>query len=110
MSDYFGLESGRKVNKVERVDATYQKSKKVNAPVFDMYPLTLECVLDHVNEEEGFYFGRVVGMVVDEEVLDASGVVDFDECRFLALDYAKKAYRVVGEIAGMAFHDGLRFM
>ena len=109
VSDYFGLESGRKVDKVEKVAASYHRSEKVNAPVFDMYPLTLECVLDHVDEEEGLYYGKVVGMVADEEVLDENGKVDFDRCRLLTFDSSKNLYRVIGEEVGKAFHDGLKF-
>ena len=108
-SDYFGIESGRKADKIEKTHFAFTKSEKVNAPVFERYPLTLECVLDHVDEEEGFYYGKVVGMVADERVLDENGKVDFDKCQFITFDSAKNCYRIVGEKVGNAFKDGMQF-
>ena len=41
-SDYFGIESGRKADKIEKAGFHAVKSEKINAPVFEEYPVTLE--------------------------------------------------------------------
>ena len=43
ISDYFGVESGNNVNKIEKSGAHVHKSAHVNAPIIEEYPLTLEC-------------------------------------------------------------------
>ena len=41
ISDYFGVESGRNVNKIEKAGVHVHKSAYVNAPVIEEYPLTI---------------------------------------------------------------------
>ena len=43
ISDYFGVETGKKVNKIEKAGCHVHKSTHVNAPIIEEYPLTLEC-------------------------------------------------------------------
>ena len=43
ISDYFGMETGNKVNKIEKAGCHVHKSAHVNAPIIEEYPLTLEC-------------------------------------------------------------------
>ncbi len=53
ISDYFGVETGDKVNKIEKSHVHVHKSSKVNAPVIEEYPLTLECKVKQYNDETG---------------------------------------------------------
>ena len=41
ISDYFGVETGKKVNKIEKAGCHVHKSAHVNAPIIEEYPLTL---------------------------------------------------------------------
>ena len=107
VSDYFGIESGRKVNKVEKAEVSWTKSEKVNAPIFDCYPLTLEARVQRIDEEDGYWFFEVVGMVADEGVLDEKGKVDYSKCRFISFDSSHNSYRTVAEETAKAFHSGL---
>ena len=40
ISDYFGIESGNKSNKIEKAGCHVRKSAHVNAPVIEEYPVT----------------------------------------------------------------------
>lgn len=63
VSDYFGLVSGRKENKIEKAGVHVTRSEFVDAPVIDEYPLTLECKVIEMQEALGEM--HVVGEVVN---------------------------------------------
>ncbi len=104
-SDYFGVETGRKVNKVGKAGFHAVKSEKVNAPVFEEYPVTLECKVTAF-DEHGLW-GEVLGMAVDEEVLNENGRIDWGKVGPICYDSSLNKYRLVDTIVGDAFKDGL---
>lgn len=67
LSDYFGLVSGRKENKIEKAGVHITHGKFVNAPVIDEYLLTLECKVIEMQEALGemHVVGEVVNMLAD---------------------------------------------
>lgn len=111
-ADYVGIVSGLKVkDKVARAGLHAQKAQTVNAPVFDELPLTLECRLDEIVEtktEEIRITGEIVGMSADESILTEDGKVDLAKLRPIMFDSAQNKYRVIGDIVGDAFKDGLK--
>ena len=107
ISDYFGVETGKKVNKIEKAGCHVHKSAHVNAPIIEEYPLTLECKVRSWDPETGYLIGEVVASQADESIL-TDGKVDLGKLRPIIFDPAANAYRVVGEIVGKAFHDGLK--
>lgn len=108
VSDYFGVVSGRKEDKIAVAGVHIHKSEFVNAPVIEEYPLTLECKA--VSIEDCFGEVRVVGEVVntiaDDAILDSNGNVDFDKLQPLSFDSCARSYRVLGKTVGKAFNDG----
>ncbi|MBQ9424819.1 MAG: flavin reductase [Erysipelotrichaceae bacterium] len=104
-SDYFGIESGKKVNKIEKAGFHARKSEKIDAPVFDEYPVTLECRL--VEENDYGIIADVIGTVADESVLNEEGQIDLDKAGLISFDPTSNSYRVIGEKAGAAFSAGL---
>ena len=108
-SDYFGIESGNNVVKIAKAGFHAVQSEKVDAPVFEEYPLTLECRLLKSEEEFGELriVAEVVGMVAEESILDAEGKIDFDKLLPISYDPTHNTYRVLGENVGLAFKDGL---
>ena len=42
-SDYFGIESGKGINKIEKAGFHAHKSEFVDAPVIEEYSVTIEC-------------------------------------------------------------------
>ena len=112
VSDYFGLVSGRKENKIEKAGVHVTRSEFVDAPVIDEYPLTLECKVIEMQEALGemHVVGEVVNMQADESILDAQGNVDLGRLRPISYDSASHSYRVLGDIVGKAFKDGNKLL
>ena len=46
-------------------------------------------------------------MVADEKVLTEDGKIDFGKAEIISFDPAQNKYRLVGEVVGNAFKDGL---
>lgn len=67
--------SGSKVNKAEKSGLTFVKSEFVDAPVIEEYPLTMECEVTEIQGDEhgARIVGKVINVVVDEEILDEDG-------------------------------------
>ena len=60
ISDYFGVETGKKVNKLEKAGCHTHKSAHVNAPIIEEFPLTLECRVKSWDTETGYVIGEIV--------------------------------------------------
>lgn len=103
-SDYVGIVSAKDVpNKVEKAGLHPFKSKFVDAPLFEEYPVTLECKIESF--EEGTLVAEIVNVSVDEKVLKGDKI-DFEKAGFVAFDPANGKYRIVGEEIADAFKIG----
>lgn len=107
-SDYFGIESGRKADKIAKAGFHAVRGTFVNAPVFEEYPLVLECkVVEMKPDGDGYLLtGETVNMSVDESIL-TDGKVDLSKMEPIMFDSAMNKYRVIGEIVADAFKAGL---
>lgn len=106
-SDYFGIESGNKVNKIERTGFHAEKAPNVDAPMFLEYPLTMECRVERFTEE-GNLIGRIVNISADESIL-TDGKIDPMKLEALVFDPFNHKYLVAKEAVGTAFKDGMKF-
>lgn len=106
ISDYFGVVSGNDEDKIEKAGVHIVKSNFVDAPIIEEYPLTLECTVDSL--EDGELIGTVVNCSVDEEYLDENGKIDVDKMEIITFDMVSNTYRVLGDVVGNAFKDGLK--
>ncbi|MDO4413522.1 MAG: flavin reductase family protein [Erysipelotrichaceae bacterium] len=106
-SDYFGIESGRKADKIAKAGFHAVRGTCVNAPVFEEYPLVLECkVVEMKPDGDGYLLtGETVNMSVDESIL-TDGKVDLSKMEPIMFDSAMNKYRVIGEIVADAFKAG----
>ncbi len=111
-ADYFGIETGFKVNKAEKSGLTFAPSEFVDAPVIEEYPLTMECELASIDGDEhgARVVGKIVNVLVDEDILDENGKVDFGKFQPIVYDASYVAYRVVGEVVGGAWKAGRSLM
>ncbi len=111
-SDYFGMATGREVNKAEKSGLTFVPSEFVDAPVITEYPLTMECKVVEVQDfgSEKRFIGEIVNTQVDEAILDEEGRVDFAKFRPICYDSTRRIYRVIGEEVGRAWEAGKAFM
>ena len=106
-----GIVSGKnEENKLEKCGFTVTKSDKVNAPVIDQLPVTIECKVTDIQEEFGEtrVVAEVVGLKADENVL-TDGKVDYSKAGLVIYDTATKCYRKVGESVAAARSAGRKF-
>jgi len=107
-ADYVGIVSANSApDKVARAGLHPVKSEKVNAPLFEEFPLTLECEFVKTTED-GNVIGKIVNISADERILGANGKPDTGKLRPISFDPVQNTYRVVGEVVGRAFSDGAK--
>lgn len=112
-ADFFGIASGNKMpDKFERRGLSAVKSEKVDAPIVQEFPLTLECrVIEDKMEVYGHHIiGEIVGVLADEAVLDEKGKVDAAKLNAFVFDQFRSGYYAIGEKVGQAWHTGAPLM
>ena len=106
--DYVGVVSGNKVaDKFEKAGFTAVKSSRVNAPIINELPMTIECELISYDPEMCTLIGRIVNVSADESILDENGKIDPHKLRPITFDPVHNAYLEIGSKVGSAFRDGL---
>lgn len=106
-SDYFGIESGKNADKIAKTGFHHFKSEFVNAPLFEEYPLTIECEVDSFSED-GILVGKIINVSIDESIL-TDGKPDPKKFEPIAFDPANHNYLLVNEIVAKAFECGKKF-
>ncbi len=109
-ADYFGIASGNKVeDKLSKAKMTAEKSKNVNAPIVNEFPVCLEC--EFIEFQDGAYgigvVGKVVNVCVEEGIMDGDKV-SVEKMQAIAFDPFTHGYYKVSERVGDAFKDGLK--
>ncbi len=109
-ADYFGIASGNDIpDKFARTGMTAVKSTRVNAPIIDEFPVTLECELAEIIETENVHsiIGKIVNVSAREEVLDEKGNIDIAKAGILIFNGFDSGYYLTGEKAGQAWGAGM---
>ena len=108
--DYVGLVSQEKEpNKLDKAGLHPFKSNKVNAPLFEEFPFSLECELVSLDGnlgEGGTLVGNIVNISIDESVL-TNGKVDIKKLQPITFDSVNNKYLLVSEEVADAFKVGL---
>lgn len=111
-ADYVGLVSrSSDPGKMDRTGWTSKRATEVDAPVFDCFPMTMECrVREKLYESEtGYYIvADIVNIVCDERYLAADGKPDVEKMRLITFDPVHNGYIALGGRVGSAFHDGAK--
>lgn len=112
-ADFFGIASGNNMpDKFERSGLHAIPSERVDAPIVEEFPLTLECrVADLQHDKGGFrVLGEIVNVVADESVLDEAGNVDPTRLNAFVFDQFQSGYYAIGEKIGQAWSSGKPLM
>lgn len=112
-ADFFGVASANTMtDKFQKSGLSAVPSSKVDAPVIQEFPLTLECkVLEDTENAFGHRIvGQIVGVLADEKILDSDGKVIPEKLNAFAYDPFKKGYYAIGSKVGQAFSDGRSLM
>ena len=97
-ADYFGIASGRNVNKFKKTGLTPVRSKLVDAPYIEEFPLILECKLVHKVDLglHTHFTGQIIDVKVSENFLD-NGNPNIERIKPFLYDHSFHAYYGVGE-------------
>ena len=112
-SDFFGIATGNKMaDKFARSGLHAVKSARVDAPVIEEYPLTLECEVAEMQDQPyGLrVLGKIVNVLADEKVLDEAGKIDAGKLNAFAFDQMRNGYYALGEKVGQAWKSGAELM
>ncbi|MBP1909340.1 flavin reductase family protein [Methanolobus bombayensis] len=107
-TDYFGIASGKDVNKFEKMGLTPVKSDLVYAPYVEEFPIVLECKLIQ-SFELGLhtqFIGEIVDIKADESILDEKNNPEIKKIRPIIYS-PERSYYGLGEFLGKAFSIGM---
>lgn len=107
-ADYFGIATGKKVDKFAVTGLTPVKSDLVDAPYVKEFPLILECKLIHTIEVglHTQFIGEIVDVKADESVLGEKGLPDIEKVRPILFGPEIRTYHGIGKYLGQAFSIG----
>lgn len=107
-ADYFGIASGKDVDKFAASGLTPLKSDLVDAPFVKEFPVALECRL-HSFLAVGLhtqFIGEILDVKADQECLGADGLPDIEKIRPILFSPENRKYNGVGRFIGQAFSMG----
>lgn len=108
-ADFFGIASGRDVDKLAVAGLSAVPSEVVDAPYVAELPLALECRLSHTLELglHTLFVGEILDVKADERVLGDDGLPDPERVRPFSYAPEVRAYHGLGERLGQAYTLGL---
>jgi len=109
-ADYFGLVSGKTVDKLSATGLTPIKGSLVDAPYIEAFPVVLECRVIHTTEIglHTQFVGEIMDVKADESVLNERGLPDIGKIRPVIFSPETRTYHRVGDHLGEAFSIGKR--
>ncbi|MDE6273366.1 MAG: flavin reductase [Muribaculaceae bacterium] len=110
-SDFVGIVSAKKdPQKIEKTGWTSHKAETVDAPVFECFPMTMECRIKELihESESGFYMvAEILNIICEDKYLNAEGRPDIEKMHLITFDPISNGYIELGKRVGNAFRDGL---
>jgi flavin reductase (DIM6/NTAB) family NADH-FMN oxidoreductase RutF len=108
-ADYFGIASGRDVDKFTVSGLTPVRSERVDAPYVKEFPLILECRLLHTLEIglHTQFVGEILDVKADEETLGSDRKPDITKVQPILYDLGQGGYYSVGAFIGQIFSIGM---
>ena len=107
-ADYFGIASGKEIDKFATTGLTPVKSDLVDAPYVKEFPLIIECKVIHVFDIglHTLFIGEIIDVKADEEILTEKGKVDTAKLKPMIFSPGARLYYGIGENLGPAFEIG----
>ena len=111
-ADYYGMVSGKNLDKFKATGLTATASDIVDAPYVEEFPLVLECRLIHHHEIglHTIFIGEIMDVKADEQVLDDKGNPDGSKIKPFAFSPFDAKYHRIGDGIAQAFSAGKTFM
>ena len=109
-ADYFGIVSANiDKDKFQKSGLTAVKSKVVDAPIINEFPITMECeFIEYQDDENGCGVAEKIVNVLAEESILKEDKVDISLLNAICFDPYTHGYYKITERVGNAFKDGLQ--
>jgi len=107
-ADFFGIASGRTVDKFKQTGLTPVPSEVVDAAYVKEFPMILECKVTHTHEVglHTMFIAEVLDVKVDDSVLGDDGLPDMSKVKPFLYTPESRHYYGIGEHLGKAFGIG----
>ena len=109
--DFFGVASGKAVDKFATTGLTAVRSELVDAPYVEEFPLVLECKVIQIVEIglHTQFIGEILDVKADETALSEKGLPDIEKIRPILFATDSYQYYGIGERLGKAFEIGKKW-
>ena len=106
--DYFGIATGKKVDKLSAAGLTPIRGTLVDAPYIEEFPFILECKLIHTIELglHTHFIGEILDIKADEVLLENDGTIDVEKVQPIVFAPEVRKYFGLGVYLGKAFSVG----
>jgi len=107
-ADYFGITSGKTVDKFSATGLTPVRSDLVDAPYVKEFPMVIECKVIKIIEIglHTEFIGEIMDVKADSVVLNEKNLPDIEKVKPIILNPADMTYHKVGNRIGQAFSIG----
>ena len=107
-ADYFGIASGKDVDKFTATGLTPVRAEFVDAPYIREFPIVFECTLFETIEIglHTEFIGMIVDVKIDEDMITENGFPDVRKIKPLVLVPSIRDYYSFGTVLGKAFKIG----
>jgi len=107
-ADYFGIASGKQVDKFKTTGLTPARSDRIDAPYVEEFPMVLECKVIHTLEVglHTLFIGQIMDVKVDERILGEDGLPDMNRVNPIIFSPEHRKYHGIGSLIGDAFSMG----
>lgn len=99
-ADYCGIYTGAKVDKFAKCGLTPAPASKLNCPLIDESPLSIECKVKQIVSlgSHDMFIAEIVAVDIDESLIDKNGKLHLDKAGLAA--FAHGEYFALGEKLG----------
>ena len=105
IADYVGNISGNDEDKIAKLKLEYEKSKLINAPIFNRFLLTLECKVNKLEDDDEtmYVIGDIVNIKVDSSIINESKIIDLNKFKPLVYEPSSHSYLTTTLPIGKAY-------
>lgn len=84
--DFCGVKSGRDINKIEAAGFSLSPSEKINCPIIEDCPISLECKVKNITPlgSHDLFLAEIVKIHVDENLVDKHGKIHFENADLIS--------------------------
>ena len=99
-TDWCGVRSGEKYDKLKEMKLHKEKAKFVSAPLIKESPVSIECKVKDIIKfgSHDMFVAEVLSIDADEKYIDEKGAFDISKCDLIA--YANGGYYPIGKKIG----------